>query len=93
MRFVRTGDYEFKTEKITKKELEDLREQARKDKQEWMVLGRSCWECNSAHVHHLEGGGKYNCFACGRYYYNNVDITDYTDSELEKYAITNLITP
>ena len=90
MRFVRTGDYEYKTEKVTKEELLSLREEAKKH--EWMGIGRSCWECNSAHVRHLDGGGNYNCFSCGRYYRDGVDITDYSDSKLEKQANSNLLT-
>lgn len=96
MRFIRTGDYEYKTEKITKAELLKLREDSKKE--EWMGLGRSCWECNSAHIRHLGkinsngvGEGNYNCFSCGRYYRDNVDITDYSGSELEKIAEDNLI--
>lgn len=97
MKFIRTGDYKYKTEKITEKELEEARENSKKF--EWMDLGRSCWECNSAHVHHLGeigGDGKnqenYNCFSCGRYYHNNIDITDYEGSEIEESAKNNLLT-
>jgi len=87
MRFVRTSDYEYTTEKVSKEELETLREEAKKH--EWMGLGRRCWECNKAHVHHI-GKGNYNCFSCGRYYRDAVDVTDYTGSSLEKYALANL---
>lgn len=91
MRFVRTGDYEYRTEKVTQEELNKLREESKEG--EWMGLGRSCWECNSAHVHHLESKGNYNCYSCGRYYRDNVDITDYSDSELEENAKNNLLAP
>ena len=90
MRFIRTGDDEYKTEKVTKEELEKLRAGSRKEG--WMGLGRSCWECNRAHVHHI-GKGNYNCFSCGRYYRDAVDITDYSGSDLEEYATANLLTP
>lgn len=88
MKFIRNGDYSYKTEKITKDELERLREESKKE--DWMGLGRSCWECNSAHIHHI-GEGNYNCFSCGRYYRDGVDITDYSGSELEELANKNLI--
>lgn len=88
MRFIRTGDYEYKTEKITKKELLKLRKESKKE--DWMGIGRSCWECNKAHIHHI-GKGNYNCFSCGRYYRDGVDITDYSGSKLEKIANDNLI--
>lgn len=87
MRFVQVGDYEYKTERVTQEELNKLREEARKH--EWMGLGRSCWECNKAHVHHI-GKGNYNCFSCGRYYRDGVDITDYSGSEFEEAAKSNL---
>jgi len=88
MRFIRIGDYEFKTEKISKRELLELRKKAKPEN--FMAIGRSCWECNSAHVHHLDSKGEYNCFVCGRYYMDGVDITNYSGTSLEKYAKSNL---
>ncbi len=88
MRFVRIDDFEYKTEKITREELLKLREEARKEG--FDPLGRSCWECNKAHVHHISEGN-YRCFSCSRYYRDGVDITDYSGSKLEKIAEANLI--
>ena len=88
MKFIRTGDYEYRTEKVTEKELEEARKKA--NPKNFVAIGRSCWECNSAHVHHLDDGGEYNCFACGRVYMDNIDITDYTGSKFEEDAKNNL---
>ena len=87
MRFVKTKDG-FRTEKITLKELKEARKRAKPEN--FMAIGRSCWECNSAHNYHLDGGGEYNCFACGRYYMDGIDITDYSGSKFEKKAKANL---
>lgn len=44
---------------------------------------RSCWICNPAHEHFLQGdwGDEWvlNCFQCGRFFYNKIDITDYEE--------------
>jgi hypothetical protein len=89
MKFIRTGDYKYKTEKITQEELDNARE--RVNPKNFMTLGRSCWECNGGHIHHLEWGGEYNCFACGRYYMDNIDVTDYSGTEYEKDAKKNIL--
>ena len=88
MKFVRVGDYDYKAVKITQKELDSVRKDAKK-KNSWMSLGRSCWECNKAHVYHIPSEC-YNCFSCMRMYHKGIDVTDYSDSELEKIAIKNL---
>ena len=37
---------------------------------------RSCWECNSAHEHLKESGHPFLCFACGRFFYKGVSLSD-----------------
>ena len=36
---------------------------------------RSCWNCNGAHEH-LKDHGLINCFECGHWYYQGIDITE-----------------
>lgn len=40
---------------------------------------RSCWECNSAHEHLKRADCPIHCFACGRIFFQGVDITDYDE--------------
>ena len=35
---------------------------------------RSCWNCNPAHEH-LKNHLLVNCYDCGHWYYNGLDIT------------------
>lgn len=81
--FWATGDYEYDSRPATEKEIADAREDAKKG--DWMGLGRSCWECNKAHVRLIDMENM-NCFSCGRMYHKGIDITDYIGSELEEYT-------
>jgi len=86
-KYWKTGDWEFKSRKATKKELENARKQAKellKKTKGQAVTWRSCWECNQAHTHFLDGRwGDWilNCFCCGRFFYNKIDITEYEKEE------------
>lgn len=82
-KFEIAGDYEWKSRPATQQELDAARKDS--EKGEWMVLGRSCWVCNSAHVHLIKEPN-INCFACGRYYHYGIDLMDYTGSELEEFT-------
>lgn len=73
--FTRDGDG-FTSRPATQEEIQSMREDSMKG--DWMAIGRSCWECNSAHLHLIENPN-INCFSCGRYYHRGVDITDYGD--------------
>ena len=73
-KFTATGDYEYTSEPASKELIEEMREDSKNG--EWMALGRSCWECNAAHVR-LINMPNMNCFVCGRYYHKGVDITNY----------------
>ena len=77
--FLKNGQV-FK-EEATAKELKDARTESKKiikkdiDKLAW----RSCWVCNGAHKHFLQGKwGKWvlNCFECGHFYFNKIDVTE-----------------
>ena len=82
--------YEWKSKPATKEELDKARKKAKqimkKDIQK--VAWRSCWQCNGAHARFLDGEwGDWvlNCFECGKFYYDKIDITDYGElSQLEK---------
>ena len=77
------GDYDYTEVKATKLELDKARKQAKallkKTKGQAMSM-RSCWVCNGAHTHFLNG--KWGdwvlmCFAgCGRFYFDKIDITE-----------------
>ena len=58
---------------MKKETIDELREEARK----YPVMLRTCWNCNPAHEH-LKECADYVilCFACGRYYFRGVDITE-----------------
>ena len=73
-KFTKKGD-NYTSRPATKKEIEKAREDSKKG--EWMGLGRSCWECNGAHLHLIDMPNM-NCFSCGRFYHKGIDITDYT---------------
>jgi len=82
-KYIRKGDYEYVEKSVTEKELGEARKKAtaliKKSKGEVIGL-RSCWKCNPAHTHFIEKGDwswVLNCFDCGHYYYNNIDITIY----------------
>lgn len=51
----------------------------------WSI--RSCWSCNPAHAHFLDDEGMgadwgFHCaMGCGRWYFDDVDITEYDDAE------------
>ena len=77
-KFTRTGDYEYTSKPATKEELDAMRKDS--ESGEWMALGRSCWECNSAHIHLIDRPN-INCFSCGRYYHKGVDITIYDEPQ------------
>lgn len=76
-----TGDYEFEKEPVSKTELLVARETAKKlMKNVDKIAMRSCWVCNAAHTHFLSGKwGSWvlNCFDCGHWYFNKIDITVY----------------
>ena len=69
---------ELKSRPATKEELKELRDSC--DNSQWMVIGRSCFECNPAHFHLIDMD-YLNCFECGRYFRKGVDITIYEDDK------------
>lgn len=83
-KFKITDDWEYSSEPATKKEIEDARKDLKKN-HELMPIGRSCWECNGAHVGLIDMPAM-NCFSCGRVYHFGIDVTDYTDSKYEKFT-------
>lgn len=44
---------------------------------------RTCWVCNPAHIHLIEKTADFvlNCFGCGRWYFQQIDITIYEENE------------
>lgn len=81
-KFKAVNQWEWKSEPAIKKELEKARVEAKKimKKDIQKVAWRSCWQCNSAHTHFLRGKwGDWvlNCFECGKFYFNKIDITIY----------------
>lgn len=75
--FIRDEDG-FTSRPATSKEIESAREESFNGS--WMLFGRSCWECNSSHVHLIDQPC-INCFSCGKYFHCGVDITDYEGIE------------
>lgn len=77
----------FKTKKwyrsrpATKKELRAARALALERIKNNNFAVRSCWQCNGAHEYFLSGDKNwcFTCFECGRWYAQNVDVTDYTE--------------
>lgn len=76
------GDWDYKELPVSQKELERARKKAIEllKKDPTNMAWRSCWICNHAHIHFLEGEwGDWvlNCFECGKFFYDKIDITDY----------------
>lgn len=82
-KFKRVGDYKYSSKPATPEEIEKARKDSKKG--EWMVLGRSCWECNKAHCRLIDQPN-INCFSCGKYFHKGVDVTDYAGTSLEKFT-------
>ena len=76
---------DYTSEPATKKEIDDAIKDLKKNKHEFMPIGRSCWECNGAHIHLIDMPAM-NCFSCGRIYHNGIDITNYAGSKYEKHT-------
>ena len=74
------GWQDWKSKPATKKELENARKDFKKGlesrKYHRMVIGRSCWVCNSAHSRLIDMPAL-DCFSCGRIYHKGIDITEY----------------
>ncbi len=79
-KYTPTEHYKCEFRKATKEEIEDGRKKlkmlAKKDPSQ--IGMRSCYECNQAHAHLMEDF-VFQCFDCGKYFVNGVDIMDYTD--------------
>lgn len=78
LKYKTTEDWKYESEPCGKKELKEARREGKKLIEQ--VTLRSCWICNAAHYHFLKGKwGKWllNCFDCGRFFYNKIDITEY----------------
>jgi hypothetical protein len=71
--FYREAD-NYNSRLATEQELVSMREDSKKG--EWMTIGRSCWECNGAHLHLIDAPNM-NCYSCGRFYHRGYDITVY----------------
>ena len=72
-KFKRIGEYGYESEPATIEEIQE----ARKKAEQQNMGARTCWECNKAHAHLIDDFAFY-CFGCGKYFYNGIDITDYT---------------
>uniref|UniRef100_A0A6M3XGZ6 Uncharacterized protein n=1 Tax=viral metagenome TaxID=1070528 RepID=A0A6M3XGZ6_9ZZZZ len=56
-----------------KKDLENLRQEAKK----YNIIWRSCWNCNPTHEHLKKSNDcVIFCLECGRYYFKGTDITE-----------------
>ena len=80
-KYQKVGDFEYEELPVSKKELLEARKKTKKllKKDVNNIAWRSCWICNGAHIHFLEGEwGDWilNCFRCGKFYYNKIDITE-----------------
>lgn len=83
--FTITDDGELESRPATEKEIENARRDFFENDYKFDPIGRSCWECNPAHVYHIERPA-YSCFSCGKRFHKGVDILDYSDSEMEKHT-------
>jgi len=77
-------DWQYEELPVSKEELEEARKKATAliIESPNHIMWRSCWICNHAHVHFLKGKwGNWvlNCFECGRFFYDKIDITDYKE--------------
>jgi hypothetical protein len=82
-KFSPKGDWDYTSKPATKEELEKARARADKLMRKAGQPGiRSCWQCNGAHAHFLQGDwGDWvlTCFECGKWYCDKIDITIYGD--------------
>ncbi len=89
-KFTRKGDWGFISKSVSKEKVKQLRKEAEEFLKKTGIENlawRSCWQCNGAHCHFLDGKwGDWvlQCMECGKYYYNKVDITDYEVTKEEK---------
>jgi hypothetical protein len=86
-RDIATGDYEYRSEPVEWAMVAEARlkaEAAAKGNENLPAL-RSCWRCNSAHVHFLDPRETwfFSCFDCGRWWFleagvpGAIDVTIY----------------
>lgn len=70
-------------EAVDEDTLKIIREEALKYKSNLAM--RSCWNCNGAHKYFLNDTTDnflFVCFECGNYYFNGVDITEWTEKHI-----------
>lgn len=51
------------------------------------LVMRSCWLCNPAHLHLVDEESEsylLRCFACGRFFVNGKDLTNYYSTEVSQ---------
>ena len=76
----RVGEHDYKEVPVSKKDLLKARKEASKlmIKDPTKLTWRSCWVCNGAHLHFLDGEwGNWvlHCIGCGNWYYDKINIT------------------
>ena len=80
-------DYKWKSRTATEIELSEARKDLlnglKSGKYELMVIGRSCWVCNGAHVYLIDMDAM-NCFSCGRIYHHGIDVMEYEEEDIQK---------
>jgi len=71
--------------KLTSREVSEIElVEARANAQKQQIVMRSCWNCNHAHERFLADLTDrffFVCFDCGHYYYQGIDITDFSPED------------
>lgn len=63
--------------------MSDEKSEARKQADAWMAANanqfalRSCWNCNPSHKHLKCVGYVINCFECGHWFFQGIDVTTF----------------
>lgn len=79
------GERQFSIDSLDPEVVVAIRETATqflKDNPDSLAM-RTCWVCNEAHIHMIDTTDEYvlHCFACGRWYFKQTDITIYEETE------------
>lgn len=62
--------------KITPKQFEQIKEEAKELIKDGYFIWRSCWKCNPSHEHLKESPDVISCFECDHWFYKGKDITN-----------------
>ncbi len=78
MKFTRNEEGGCTVRPATRREILGARKKVReiKSPDSWQL--RSCYECNGSHAHLMDKGIIIQCFSCGRWFVDGIDVMDYS---------------